>query len=237
MRPTFRRTVPALLLAVVGSGGLLFAQTTPNLRPAVSPPQPRSTPGAAASPRVVDPASSRILVKVGAEGYGHVHGVQGRLLSGKLVLGGPGELVFDMRGFVADPPAARSALGLARPVSASDQRKVTANMLGRDVLDVGRYPTAIYAVERAAPLDGQGEGQPGRYRLEGSFTLHGVSRPLAIDTVVEATNNPAYLRMSGAFAILQTHYGMTPYSALAGLVRVADRLEISGDLFLYVPAS
>jgi hypothetical protein len=64
-----------------------------------------------------------------------------------------------------------------------------------------------------------------------------VKRPLAIETVVEPTENPSYLRLRGSFSILPSHYGMTPYSALAGLVRVADRLDISGDLFLLVPAS
>jgi hypothetical protein len=38
--------------------------------------------------------------------------------------------------------------------------------------------------------------------------------------------------MRGGFAILQSEYGMKPYSAMAGFIRVADRLEIRGDLML-----
>ncbi|MFO0949828.1 MAG: YceI family protein [Isosphaeraceae bacterium] len=187
----------------------------------------------AASPeRVVDTNSSQVLAKVGAEGYGHVHGVNGRLASGWVKLGGTGELVFDMRTFVADLPNVRAALGLTKAVSAGDQRKTTANMLGPDVLDVARHPTARYEVRSCLPLDGQPSGAAGRYRLEGVFTFHGVSRPLTFDTTVREMTTPGLLWMRGSFNLLQTHHGMTPYSALAGLVRVADKVEITGDLIL-----
>ncbi len=180
----------------------------------------------------VDERSSRVLVKVGAEGYGHVHGVLGRLTSGKVALNGPGELVFDMRSFVADPVDVRQQLGLTKKVSRSDADKTTANMLSADVLNVNRFPTATYVISKVTPSDGQASGAPGRYQFDGDFTLHGSRRPLRLATTVEATNQPGVLRMRGTFAILQSHYGMTPYSALGGFVRVADRLEITGDLVL-----
>src|SRR4051812_31137503 len=58
----------------------------------------------------VDRSASRVYIKVGAEGYGHVHGVEGRLASGEITPGGAGELVFDMTSFSADTPTARSYL-------------------------------------------------------------------------------------------------------------------------------
>ncbi len=156
------------------------------------------------APSTVDVNNSRVLVKVGAAGLGHVHGVSGRLASGRLVLGGRGELRFDMKTFAADLPEVRTALGLTKAVPASDQKSATNNMLGRDVLDVARFPTATFLIDSTTPMDKQTPGKPGRYRLEGVFTLHGVKRPLAVDVVLEPTNNPAFLRIRGTFSILQT---------------------------------
>jgi polyisoprenoid-binding protein YceI len=105
-------------------------------------------------------------------------------------------------------------------------------MLGSEVLDVARYPRAVFAITAVIPLDGQPAGSPGRYRLKGEFTLHGVTRRLDITAKVEPAERANVVRMRGGFTILQSEYGMKPYSALAGLVRVADRLEIRGDLIL-----
>ena len=58
-------------------------------------------------------AASRVFVRVGkATRLGHVHGVQGKLKSGRLRSVGGGELVFDMASFVADTTEAREYVGL-----------------------------------------------------------------------------------------------------------------------------
>jgi polyisoprenoid-binding protein YceI len=222
MRPSLVRDLLILIVLVAfGPGGPLVAQPPPH------------EPGALR----VDAAASRVYVKVGAEGYGHAHGVAGRLQSGSITLapGSTSELVFDMTSFVADTAAARQVLGLAGGVSPSDQRKVTATMLGGGVLDVAHHPRAYFAIAAARPLDGQPAGQAGRYGLDGTFTLHGVSRPLQMIATLEPTDRLDAVRMRGAFAILQSEYGIKPYSALGGIVRVADRLEIQGDLILGAP--
>jgi polyisoprenoid-binding protein YceI len=180
----------------------------------------------------IDAHASRVYIKVGAQRMGHLHAVQGRLADGTISLGGRGEMVFDMKTFVVDPPEARRYLGLAKDVSDSDRNKVTATMLGPQVLDVSRFPRAVFTIASVAPLDGQAAGAPGRYELTGDFALHGVTRRLQISAKLEPTDKPSALRMRGSFSILQTQYGITPYTALAGLVKVADTLEISGDLVL-----
>jgi hypothetical protein len=40
------------------------------------------------------------------------------------------------------------------------------------------------------------------------------------------------LRIRGQFSILQTDYGIKPYSDFLGTVAVADRLDIRGELVL-----
>jgi polyisoprenoid-binding protein YceI len=186
-----------------------------------------ATPMTTAQSYQVDVNASRVYVKVGsATALGHVHGVQGNLSSGKVTLGGAGEVVFDMTSFTADTAQARQYVGLPAQFSQSDAQKVTANMRGGDVLDVARFPTATFSITSAAPADGQKAGDPGRYQLDGRFTLHGVTQPLRFLATVEATGKPGTLHARGSFSILQTSYGIQPYSALAGLVRVADQLDI-----------
>jgi len=192
-----------------------------------------SRPAASGAVFTVDPATSRVYIKVAASGrMGHEHGVQGQLASGTITAGAGGSLIFAMRSFVTDTPEARQAVGLTGTVSASDQKKTTENMLGNNVLDVAHYATANYAIATCAPTDGQSPGEPGRYRLEGQFMLHGVTRPLALVAQIEQTSTPGVSRMRCVFAIQQTEYGITPFSTLGGLIGVADRLEIWGDLVI-----
>lgn len=181
----------------------------------------------------VDTDASRVYIKVtSATRFGHDHGVVGRLASGSVAFPGPGELVFDMRTFASDRPEARRYVGLTTPVSQSDASKTTTTMLGKDVLSVARYPTAHYAFRSATPLDGQPPGTPGRYRLEGDFTLHGVTRAKTLTAIAEPTDSPGILRLRCEFPIRQSDFGMKPYAALGGLVGVNDELRIWGELVI-----
>jgi len=56
--------------------------------------------------------------------------------------------------------------------------------------------------------------------------LHGVSQEQQIDMQVSRPDGNSLL-ISGSFAILQTDFGIKPFSVFNGLLRVEDRLEIS----------
>jgi polyisoprenoid-binding protein YceI len=182
----------------------------------------------------VDVAASRVYVKVGsATRLGHLHGVEGKLKSGKLSLGAGGELVFDMSSFTADTPEARQKVGLVRgKISDNEAKKVTQTMLGADVLDVEKFPTATCQVIAIKPAERQDAGAPGTYQVNGRFTLHGAEQPVQFKAKLERTDKEGILKLSGSFAIKQTAYGMRPYSAAGGLAKVADELEIVGELLL-----
>lgn len=185
----------------------------------------------------VDTAASRIFVKVGsATLIGHEHGVEARLKSGQLALGGPGELVFDMGSFTADTAESRKRAGLeVGKISASDAKEVTKTMLGADVLNVASFPTATFHMAAVTPVDQQPAGAPGTYQLAGDLTLHGTTRSLQLQSKLEGAQQQGQMRLSGTFTIKQKDFGIKPYSTAAGLVRVADELQITGDLIL-VPA-
>src|SRR5215475_11218389 len=116
----FRSGIAVLALAACLHWGVTTAPARPDTKAAPS--------------YEVDSKASRIYVKVGtATRLGHEHGVQGGLKSGKLSLGGGGELVFDMASFTADSPEARQRVGLGKKrVSRNEAKKVTEAMRGPD---------------------------------------------------------------------------------------------------------
>ena len=186
-----------------------------------------------ASSHKVNAAASRVYIYVGKTGLGHNHGVEGRLKSGSLQLDGEGvggELVFDMTSFDADTDAARRYVGLTGSTDASTRQQVNANMKGAAVLDVQRYPTAKFAVEGVKRTEKKSRDGHPIYELSGKFTLHGQTRPLKLEASVEDKGGDLHLK--GNFSILQTQYGIRPYSKAFGAVGVADRLTIYGDIQL-----
>ncbi len=176
---------------------------------------------------------SHVYIHVGKVGLGHEHAVVGSLQHGTLHLGrsqDAGVLVFDMASFVADTAEARKYLALKGETSTSTQAQVNANLRGAEVLDVERYPTAIYQIASAQPIQVPA-GEPAKYDLRGEFTLHGTTRPLRIFvTLPEEKNGFQHVRCG--FAIRQSDFGIKPYTKALGAVGVADELKIYGDAWL-----
>ncbi len=184
-------------------------------------------------PGDVDLGQSRAYVLVGKTGFGHDHGVVGRLKSGSVHLDrakNVGQVVFDMRTFTADTPEARRYVGLSGSTSASTRDAVNKNMLGKDVLNVAGYPTATFDIATSALMKNKSRSGNPKYKLAGKFTLHGTTRPLTIEA--EAIKKNGRIRLRAAFYAIQTQYGITPYSKAFGAVGVADRLTIYGEIYV-----
>lgn len=182
-----------------------------------------------AEPGDVDLAKSRVYILVGKTGLGHEHAIEGKLKSGSIRLGAArdaGTIEFDMPRFSADTDEARKYIGLKGSTSASTRQQVNKNMLGPDVLDVKKFPTAKFAIDSA--LEKQTKFGAAVYELKGKFTLHGKTRALTIQAEPEQDGNQ--WRLTGDFTILQSDFGITPYSAALGTIGVADSLRIWGDL-------
>ncbi|QDU55708.1 YceI family protein [Aeoliella mucimassa] len=177
--------------------------------------------------------SSHVYTLVGKTGLGHEHGVVGEIKSGELHLGSAkdaGEIVFDMTSFVADTDAARKYVGLEGTSSASTQQQVTDNMLGDQVLNVKKYPTATFRVISAEPYEKLSKRKLPQYLLKGEFTLQETTRPLEFLVEVEMAKGWQHVR--GGFRIKQTDYGMKPFTKAFGAIGVADELTIWGDAWV-----
>ncbi|OHB74977.1 MAG: hypothetical protein A2W31_11930 [Planctomycetes bacterium RBG_16_64_10] len=181
----------------------------------------------------IDTQSSRVYVFVDKTGLGHQHAVLGRIKSGAIALGATdkaGQIVFDMARFDADSDEARRSLGLRGSTDSSTRRKVNTNMFGAEVLDVRRYPTAIFDIHSAQPLPDKSSTGHTQYRLSGTLTLHGVPRPFEVDA--EAIEQDQHVRLRGAFYLWQTHFSITPISMAFGTIGVGDRLTVHGEIVL-----
>ncbi len=180
-------------------------------------------------------ALSRVYVRVGKVGLGHEHAATCKLESGTLRLtadadGSFGTLVFDMKSFEADSDASRKYVGLPGSTDDDTREKVNQNMLGKEVLDVEKYPTATFVAKQVTKLNELSKRGLPKYKFAGDFTLHGTTKPLEFTADVEVVKGWNHIR--GGFAILQSEYGMKPYTTMLGAVGVADRLAIYGDLIV-----
>jgi polyisoprenoid-binding protein YceI len=177
--------------------------------------------------------NSRVYVFVGKTGFGHEHGVVGQVKQGRINMDAArdaGSLDFDMASFAADTSEARKFVGLEGTTDASTQQQVNANMLGAQVLDVSRYPTASFKIKQIVKLPKPSQHGMAQYQLTGDFSLHGVSRPIQV--VAEAEDQNGWTHLRGGFTMLQSQFGITPFTKALGAVGVADQLSVWGDLWI-----
>lgn len=112
--------------------------------------------------------------------------------------------------------------GRTLPLKDSDHREIEQNLQGAQVLDAARFPEIRW--------EGQGlRGPGGEAQLQGTLTLRDKSAPLPITTTVTAQQDGGFL-VEGAARFLQSSFGITPYRALMGALRVQDGVRVSWSL-------
>jgi hypothetical protein len=176
---------------------------------------------------------SRVYIFVDkTNNLGHSHGVEGKLKGGQVLLESQStsKLVFDMRSFVADTETARKVFAIEASIDAATVKKVNQNMLGKEILDVQRFPEASLDKATLKKTGKQSAKGLDEYQLEGDFTLHGVSRHVVIPCEIEVKDGWHHLR--GRFSIRQTDFGIKPYTKAFGAVGIKDELVIMGDLWV-----
>ncbi len=215
-------------------------QPAPSTAPSTVPPtavDPNAGSAVPVKSGQVETSHSHVYIRVDKSRIGHVHAVMGKLRSGELHLAAAdnpqlevGTLVFDMTSFDADSTEARKYIGLEEAIDASTRKQVNDNMLGKEVLDVRRFPTATFVAKKIRKLAANSARGLPQYELEGDFTLHGTTQPVRFTVDIESVKG--WNRIRGAFAILQTQFGIKPYSKMFGAIGVADKLDIYGDLIV-----
>lgn len=108
--------------------------------------------------------------------------------------------------------------GGMKPLTDRDRGDIARN--AHRQLDADRFPQARYVSTGAS---GTAEGGV----LEGALALHGRERPLRL--TVTALGEDRY-RATGA--VLQSDFGIKPYSAMLGALKLADAVQLEAELDL-----
>jgi hypothetical protein len=117
--------------------------------------------------------------------------------------------------------------GRVTPLSDKDHREIDATLQGKDVLDAARHPEVRYAGELARP------GASGDVQVAGRLTLRGRTEPLPLVARIEVA--PDRWVVTGEVRLRQTAWGLKPYSALLGALKVKDEVRVTWRLE-YAPA-
>lgn len=177
----------------------------------------------------LDGRASEIRIKVFRGGVmaalGHDHIVASRHVKGFIQLN-PVEVscradfYLPLDQLVVDDPDLRAGANLQTTPSAEDIKATRRNMLIN--LEAAEYPFIQLSSDSCGTLL-KGEA------VEVTITLHGVSRKQTINLNLDRDGSEK-LVVKGDFSLLQSDFGIQPFSLLNGLLRVKDRLEISVEL-------
>lgn len=108
--------------------------------------------------------------------------------------------------------AIRDGRGDPAALSAADRQKIEANIV-EEVLAARRYPTIRFA-GRSQPAEAQG------LSVDGELTLHGQSRPLRLRFATSGE------RWTTEVTLSQPDFGIKPYSAMLGTLRIRPDVRI-----------
>lgn len=111
----------------------------------------------------------------------------------------------------------RAGTGGVKPLTDADRREIKATLLR--LLAADRHPEAIF--ESVAV---RGAGNSGT--IEGTLTVAGTRRPLRL--LVEAEDR----QVTGTATVVQSEWGITPYSAFFGALKLRDEVEVEVDVML-----
>ena len=92
-------------------------------------------------------------------------------------------------------------------------------MLGPKVLDAEKFPQIRFTSSRIE------QTSPQHYRVSGILELHGVRKDLSF----AVAGGPQHY--AGTTKLKQTDFGIQPFSAGGGTVRVKDEIELTFDIY------
>jgi hypothetical protein len=175
------------------------------------------------------PASGRVLVKTGRAGLAARagHDLTMEITDWLARVTTPGE----DGGGVADATVTadlglgsltvREGTGGAKPLTDRDRRDIQDQV--RKIL--GDAARAGFTSQRVIPSSTSSSGAPSAGAIEGTLTMHGVSRGIRLQV-----SSPEPGRYRGSATIRQTDFGITPYSGLFGALKLRDEVTVEFEV-------
>lgn len=115
---------------------------------------------------------------------------------------------------------AKSLKVMDAKVKASDKRKIKKSMDSEEVLNVKKYPKITF---KSTKVEVKSASQ-NLLKVTGKMSLFGRTRTISFPVTVRKKGGK--LTATGAFKLRQTDYGMKPYSALLGAIKVKDVVDV-----------
>ncbi len=117
-----------------------------------------------------------------------------------------------------------SGSGGITPLSDGDREAIRRNALL--ALHADQHPEVTF---QSSSIRGRGSG----LAVEGTLTLAGNPRPLA--ATVELDRADGRVHACCSVGLIQSEFGVTPYSAMLGQLRVADEVRVELDVMVAAP--
>jgi polyisoprenoid-binding protein YceI len=111
--------------------------------------------------------------------------------------------------------------GGLKPLTDKDKRDIISN--ARKVLGVDRFPEATFGDVTFKPGSGGGT-------IAGTLTLHGQSRPVTLQVTETGPD-----RYHATTQVVQSAFGIKPYSGFFGALKVSDAVNVEVDVDLSQP--
>jgi polyisoprenoid-binding protein YceI len=167
------------------------------------------------------PGTGRVLVKTGRVGVaaraGHDLTLEITQWSARVTGPEPGDDQVHVTAEMAlDSLTVRAGTGGAKPLADRDRSEIRKN--AGKILGPGA--TASYASSRVISSADGGT-------IEGTLTLHGVSRPVPL-----RVSNPAPGQYRGSATVRQSDFGIAPYSGFFGALKLRDEVTVEFEFTL-----
>jgi polyisoprenoid-binding protein YceI len=169
---------------------------------------------------------SSFWVFVGKSGFlsalAHDHEIGVKSFTGRVVVpevgagGGSIELEIDSKSLVV----------LDKKVSEEDRTKIF-NSMHHEVIESAKYQKMTFLSVSVSDVKQTGDNAYS-FTLNGDLTLHGVTKRITVP--VAATITPQQLRAVGKYTLKQTDYGIKPYSAAGGTIKVKNEIVVNFDI-------
>jgi polyisoprenoid-binding protein YceI len=114
----------------------------------------------------------------------------------------------------------KAATGGAKPVTEKDKREIAKNITG--LLGNSSITFTSTSVEV----------QDTMVQAAGELSIGGTSRPVTLDLTAAPSG-----RLTGTMTVTQSEFGIKPYSAMLGALKVKDEVEIDLDVILPLESS
>jgi hypothetical protein len=173
----------------------------------------------------VDPQRSRVFIRTGRDGpmkaAGHDHVIASADVEGLVLLSDDpdksrADLRLPLQQLIVDDPVYREQFGLEPDLPESAIDGTTRNMQDK-VLESNRFPWATASIRVLSMQEAQSE-------LGVTISLHGSSFNYSVPA--ELYIEPERLSVSGSMTMQHSDFGLTPFSAAGGLLRVSEDIEI-----------